>query len=146
MEYTEEFDKLKTKVFKYILYKKRTEAEVKQKFANEDQDMIGEIIEYAKEAGYISDSEYIEKAVNEFMRLKNMSVKEIRYKLMAKGLKKDIIEEYIDKNWDMLKEYEQRSSKNIILKKQKTMTVDEVKRYLMTKGYTFDIIEKVFNE
>ena len=32
MQDIEEFDKLKTKVLKYILYKKRTEQEIRQKF------------------------------------------------------------------------------------------------------------------
>ena len=32
----EEFDKIKTKVLKYILYKKRTKQEIKQKFINYD--------------------------------------------------------------------------------------------------------------
>ena len=30
----EEFDELKTKVLKYIMFKKRTELEIKRKFAN----------------------------------------------------------------------------------------------------------------
>ena len=38
MDYVEEFDKLKTKVLKYILFKKRTEQEVRQKF-REDSDL-----------------------------------------------------------------------------------------------------------
>ena len=41
IEKLEEFDKLKTKVLKYIMYKKRTEQEIRRKFLNiEDQDML----------------------------------------------------------------------------------------------------------
>ena len=51
----EEFDKLKTKVLKYILYKKRTKNEILQKFSNENQEILEEIISYLEEAGYINE-------------------------------------------------------------------------------------------
>ena len=47
----EEFDEGKTKVLKYILYKKRTEREVRKKFIhNMDEKMLTDIIDYLKEA------------------------------------------------------------------------------------------------
>ena len=73
----EEFDKGKTKVLRYILYKKRTEQEVRTKFQKDiEENMLEDIIEYLKEAGYINDKEYIEKTVNNFIVLKNMSIKQ----------------------------------------------------------------------
>ena len=95
MDYVEEFDKLKTKVLKYILFKKRTEQEVRQKFREDSGEMLDDVIEELKELNYINDENYIQRAVNEFKNLKNMSIKEIQYKLMTKGLKKDIIDNYI---------------------------------------------------
>ena len=66
----EEFDRQKTKVFKYIMFKKRTETEIKNKFKTQIQeDMLEDIIEYLKEAGYINDYNFIEKQVNEYMNL-----------------------------------------------------------------------------
>lgn len=89
----EQFDDGKTKVLKYIMYKKRTENEVRTKFQNDiDEKMLEDIIEYLKDAKYIDDEDYIKKAVNEFKSLKNLSIKEIKYKLMSKGLDKDLIE------------------------------------------------------
>ena len=41
----EELDKLKSKVLKFVLYKKRTEAEVWEKFQEEDQNKLEEVIE-----------------------------------------------------------------------------------------------------
>ena len=61
-----------------------------------DEDMLDDIIEYLKEANYINDYEFIEKQVNEYMLLKTMSIKEIRYKLYGKGLDKKLIEKYIE--------------------------------------------------
>ena len=54
----EEFDKEKTKILKYILYKKRSESEIRNKFSKEmDENLLEDIIEYLKEAKYIDDKE-----------------------------------------------------------------------------------------
>ena len=71
MDYVEEFDKLKTKVLKYILFKKRTEQEVRQKFREDSGEMLDDVIEELKELNYINDENYIQRAVNEFKNLKN---------------------------------------------------------------------------
>ena len=126
MEELEEFDKLKTKVLKYVLYKKRSEAEVRRKFADANDEMLDEVIQNLSENGYINDNSYIEKAVQEFMRLKNMSIKEIEYKLLSKGINKDKIENYIFENREALLEYEQKSAKHIFIKKQTIMEEDNI--------------------
>ena len=57
----EEFDIQKTKVLKYILYKKRSEYEIRMKFSKIiNEDMLDDIIAYLIEAGYINDTQYIE--------------------------------------------------------------------------------------
>jgi len=118
----EEFDKEKTRILKYILYKKRTEKEVRRKFSNEiEENLLEDIIEYLKEAKYINDNDYIERTINNFMILKNLSIKEIQYKLQAKGLTKNQIEDYFSENREELEEYEIKSAKNIANKKSRTM-------------------------
>ena len=88
----EDFDREKTRILKYILYKKRTEQEVRTKFGNLiENNLLEDIIEYLKETKYINDKEYIEKIINNFMALKNLSIKEIKYKLLNKGLNKNDI-------------------------------------------------------
>lgn len=135
----EEFDKQKTKVFKYIMYKKRTEQEVRNKFRGQiAEDMLEEIIEYLKEANYINDDEFIEKQIKEYMHLKTMSIKEMQYKLYNKGLDRKIIEKYMDKHYDELKEYEHTCMEKIKSKKQSTMTEEEIQQYLYKKGYKLD--------
>ena len=60
-EYLEDFEKQKSKVMNYIMFKKRTEYEVRQKFSKTmNEDMLDDIIQYIKEAGYLNDKEYIE--------------------------------------------------------------------------------------
>lgn len=138
----EEFDKQKTKVLKYILYKKRTEQEIRNKFSRVIQeDMLDEIMDYLKEAGYIDDSEYIQRAINEFTSLKNLSVKEITYKLYAKGIDRRLIENYIDSHREELEEYERKSACHIIHKKKENTEPEEIKMYLLKKGYKNENIE-----
>ena len=141
----EEFDKAKTKVLKYILYKKRTEYEVRSKFENEiEENMLEDIIEYLKEAKYIDDKEYIKRTVNNLRMLKNLSIKEVKYKLMAKGLDKDLIDDYIYENKEELQEYEVKSALNIIQKKKNELEEIEIKNYLLKKGYMQDNINQAF--
>ncbi len=143
----EEFDKEKTKVLKYILYKKRTEQEIRRKFSNTiDENMLDDIIEYLKEAKYIDDNEFINKTVNNFMLLKSLSIKEIQYKLMAKGLNKTDIENYIYENKEELQEYEIKSARNILYKKATTMEQSEIKQYLLKKGYQSENINRAMEE
>lgn len=132
----EEFDKEKTKVLKYVLYKKRSENEIRKKFENEiEQNLLEDIIEYLKEAKYIDDKEYIRKTINNFMALKNLSIREIEYKLYSKGIKKEDIEDYIYENKEELNQYEMKSARNIANKKITSLELEEIKQYLMKKGY-----------
>ena len=143
----EEFDKEKTKVLKYIIYKKRSEQEIRNKFAKTiDENMLEDIIEYLKEANYINDKEFIEKTINNFKILKNLSIKEMKYKLIAKGLNKEEIEDYFYENKEELEEYEKKSASNIIYKKSDSMEQDEIKQYLLKKGYKMDSINRAFEE
>lgn len=138
-EKLKEFEKQKTKVMNFIMYKKRTEYEVRQKFSRTmDEDTLGEIIEYIKEAGYLSDKDYIERAVNEFMALKNLSIFEIRNKLYAKGISRDDIDDYIAEHREELQEYEERSRENIIRKKSEIMNEQELNNFLYKKGFHKD--------
>ena len=136
----EEFDEQKTKVMKYIIFKKRTENEVRQKFNNViEENMLDDIIEYLKEAKYINDYEFIEKQINEYKLLKTLSIKEIRYKLLSKGLDKDLIDEYIDSHYEELKEYENNCMEKIKAKKSSSMDEEKLKQYLYRKGYKGEI-------
>ena len=138
----EEFDKQKTKVLKYIIYKKRTENEVRTKFSKDmDEELLEDIIEYLKEAEYINDYEYVEKTINQYIILKNLSIKELTYKLYTKGISKNIIEKYLEENYEELNDYERKSAGNIISKKESSMEMEEIKMYLLRKGYKSDNIE-----
>lgn len=140
----EEFDKAKTKVMNYIMYKKRTEYEVKNKFSKVlEENLLNDIIEYVKEAGYLSDISYIERAIQEFKNLNNLSRKEIRYKLYSKGIPNDLIEDYFSEYSDELYDYELQSAKNIKVKKENTMDEEQIQNYLRKKGYTQNVLDEL---
>ena len=128
-------EKLKTRVLKYIMFKKRTEKEVREKFANEDESMLEEVVEILKDLGYINDIDYVERFINEAINIKNLSLYELKYKLYSKGVNKELIESYFNNNYERLLEYEKKSAKNIINKKKRTMEIEDIKNYLKRKGY-----------
>lgn len=143
----EDFDKQKTIILKYIIYKKRTENEVRKKFENDiEEELLEDIIQYLKDAKYIDDGDYIEKTVHNFQILKNLSITELKYKLMAKGLDKNLIEDYFYENKEELTEYEIKSASNIIEKKRKDLDDNEIKMFLLKKGYKKDNINQAFEE
>lgn len=132
----EEYDKQKSRVLKYVLYKKRSKQEVKNKFYNDiEENMLEDIICELEENGYINDNNYIDRAVNEFIALNNLSIKEIKYKLISKGIPSGLLEDYINDKIEKLEEYEITSAKNIIVKKQKQMDEEAIIQFLVKKGY-----------
>ena len=137
----EEFDREKTKILKYIMYKKRTENEVRNKFKlTIEENLLEDIIDYLKETRYINDYNYIERFVSECIALKNLSIKELKYKLYSKGINRNLLDEYIQNNYEELEEYERKSAENIKTKKQNIMNEEEIKIYLLKKGYKGDNI------
>lgn len=143
MDVIEEYDKNKTKVLKYVLYKKRTEQEIRMKFAGQiEEDMLADIMEELKENGYINDTEYIERAVREFIALKSLSRKELQYKLYSKGLSRLIVEAYMDNNREELEEYELKSAIHLIRKKQGDKEEIQIREELRKKGYYQEVIEE----
>lgn len=147
MNYSEEYDKAKSKVLKYILYKKRSKQEVKNKFSSViSNEMLEEIIDELEENGYINDNSYIERAIAEFIALNNLSLKEVKYKLMTKGISSSLIEDYISENEEKMQEYEINSAKNIIIKKQNQMTDEEIMTHLLKKGYKTSNIRKAIEK
>ena len=114
-------DEAKTRIMKYITYKKRTEQEVRKKFKNEiDEQLL---------------DQFIQKQVNEYMMLKTLSIRELKYKLLEKGLDKKLVEKYIEDNREELEEYEKKCIEKIRRKKAGNMEEEKINQYLFRKGY-----------
>ena len=117
--------------------------EVRQKFPEEDQNAVEDAIEYFKELGYIDDWNYIERSVQEFISLKNLSLKEIHYKLCQKGVSKGLVKQYIAQYEDELLEYEKNSAKKIWNKKIQNSDENSIKQFLYKKGYRQETIQQI---
>lgn len=146
LEEAEKTEKLRNKILKYIVYKKRTEEEIRAKFSSEDNDMVEDAIQYFKELNYINDFDYIDRSVKEFIALKRMSIKEIKYKICQKGVSKDLVDEYIYNNEDILSKFERSSAKAIVMKKIGNMEENEIRNFLIKKGYKQESINAAFEE
>ena len=143
----EELDIAKTKVLKYVLYKKRTENEVREKFTDVEENMLEDIIEFLKEEKYIDDSDYIRRCVDEFKKINTLSIKEVSYKLSQKGINKNLLDEYIYSNREDLFQYEINSAKRLILKRSKSLDdIQEIKNFLFRKGYMTETINIALEE
>ena len=145
-EEAERIDKLRSKMLKYILYKKRTEQELRQKFSDENENDIEDAIEYFKEQKYIDDEDYVKRAVKEFMALRNFSLKEIEYKICQKGINKSLVDDFVCKNKEDMLEYEIASAKAIIMKKQNKLEENEIRDYLYKKGYMSESVNIAFDD
>ncbi len=142
-EEAEKIDKLRSKMLKYILYKKRTEQEIRQKFCEEEETAVEDAIEYFKELNYIDDFDYVQRSVQEFMNLKSLSIREISYKLCQKGVSKKIVEEYVSKHEEELIEYEINSAQKIWHKKIQNSDENAVKDFLYKKGYRQETMQEL---
>ena len=125
-----------------MLYKKRTEREIRQKFSNTyEENLLEDVIADLKENGYVGDTIHIQRAINEFMALHNLSKREIQYKLYAKGISKEDFDNFLENNLDEIEEYEVQSASKIYQKKRATMEKEDIRSYLIKKGYTKDAID-----
>ena len=70
----------------------------------------------------------------------------MQYKLLAKGLKREDIEDYFYENKEVLEQYEIKSAENIIYKKSTSMEQEEIKQYLLKKGYKSENINKALKQ
>jgi SOS response regulatory protein OraA/RecX len=144
----EEFDRAKTRILKYVLYKKRCEKEVRDKFQDVyDENLLDAVVENLKELKYIDDISYIERSINEFFVLKTLSQYEIRYKLLSKGVSSKDIDKYFQDHQEELYDYEVKCAKKIYDKKKKSGLEDiEIKNYLYKKGYKSDSYSDLFKQ
>ena len=94
------------------------------------------------ENGYLNDENYVERYIQNVMRLKNISINEIKIDLLRRGIEEELIEKYITEE---VKEFETNSAQILAEKKIKTMEVEKVKRYLLNKGFSYINVTKAID-
>ena len=135
---------IEDKLIKYVVFKKRTINEVRQKckLLKYDEELTESILEYLCENGYLNDENYVERYIQNVMRLKNISINEIKIDLLRRGIEEELIEKYIT---EKVKEFETNSAQILAEKKIKTMEVEKVKRYLLNKGFSYINVTKAID-
>lgn len=136
---------LDDKLMKYVLFKKRTVKEVREKckLLGFSPEYIDEIIAYLEENGYLDDEKYVMKYILNIIKLKKKSVQEIRFDLLRRGIEEQIIEKYITEE---LRVFELKSAIELAKKKYKDCNdVLKVRKYLATKGYSREVINKAID-
>jgi len=143
---TKEFIEAKTNAVKYIMYKPRTQYEVKNKLLKleYDEELIEEVINELLLLEYLNDNLYAEKFIRNSQSIKPMSKNMIKYKLKEKGISDDIIQNVLRDN--EIDEIE--LARDLFFKKTKGKPLDEkelnkVKGFLARKGFSLSIINKV---
>lgn len=128
------------KLVSYVLYKKRTINEVREKckklgFTDE---YIEEIIAYLLENGYLDDEKYVMKYILEVIKLKKKSRQEIKMDLIRRGIDEQLIEKYLTEE---LRIFEINCAKELAKKKYRSSKdILKVKKYLIGKGYSREAI------
>lgn len=129
---------------KYVMFKKRTEAEVTRKleFLNYSPSIVEKIVDYLKEAGYINDDKYANSYINELKKLKNWSKLQVKNDLYKRGCKAELDEEDLN-------EYELQSITNLYNKynfKYPEHTQENLNDFitvLRKKGFEYTNIQKI---
>lgn len=140
------YEKIREKVFIYVTYQRRTVSEVKRTFLptfrkyNIPEEILEELVEELQEKGHLDDKDFVKRKFKAYINFKLLSVKEISYKILQKGIAKDLVEDYIEENREKLYEHEITSAKILYEKKLANSSEEEVKRYLLRKGYREDIV------
>ena len=114
--------------------------------SSQNANRLDDVIDNLKENGYINDTNYIQRAVNEFMAINTLSLREMKNKLYAKGLDTNLTENYFIEHEEELEEYELNCAKKVIVKKQIQLEREEIERFLYKKGYPSSCIRKAYEE
>lgn len=135
------FELAKEKAIRYIVVAKKTESEVIKKLEKLgfETEIIEDVIKYLANLGYIDDNDYVDAYIRQCMRLLNYSIYEIKNKLLQKGIKKDIIEEKLQKLYES--DYEKQLIQKLLNGKLKSMEKLKQKQYLYRRSFrcNFDI-------
>lgn len=149
MEKTPEYIKARGKAIKYIMYKFRTEHEVRNKLLELEfnEDIIDKVIFDLIELEYINDNEYVKKFIESNKKSKKNSKSMIKLKLRDKGIDIVTIDKYFIEN-DF---NEIDTIKNILLKKRFSSNLEyeeknKIIAYCVRKGFCLSDVKKAIKE
>lgn len=129
------FEQAKERAVRFTALSKKTDFEVRRKLQSlgVSNDIIDEVSEYLKYLGYIDDVDYIDSFIRQNEKMEKLSVFEIKQKLLAKGIDKELVAVKLCEleNTD----YEKRVVDKLLSGKLSSYEEDKKKAYLYRKGF-----------
>lgn len=154
--------KAKKIALRYIVFKPRTEYEIRVKIKEQgfDEQIIQIVVDQLKEMEYINDRLYAEKYIKDALKLKKIGVKRIYVELQQRGIEREIIEEQINAcnpdECEILKPLVQKKLGNIswdecsqpdeISYQAKSAQLNKIRSYFIRKGYSLETINRCLDE
>lgn len=148
---------LKQAAYRYISYKPRTSAQVRQKILllGYTEAEVAFALQFLEDLGYLNDDKYARLYIHDAQKLKHYSLNRIRLELKKRGLPKDTIERAIHETIspeDQQSE-EQANVKRAAEKKLRSIQHHDKKKrqqlliaYLQRQGFSWSIIKPVLAE
>lgn len=124
----------------YLNYKPRTKKEVERKLLEHlfEYNIIEKSIHHFLELNLINDDKYINDYYLEKVKLKKWSFNKIKYELMSKGIKKDLI----NINIELINQNDNINCELILNKKYKIQKdKNKLKKYLISKGFNYELVK-----
>ncbi|WEV60469.1 recombination regulator RecX [Streptococcaceae bacterium ESL0729] len=144
------FSRGKNLAIYYISFKMRTKMEVilYLKEHEIDNHQIARVITSLEESRYIDDENYAESFINSKINGQNMGPQQIKQKLMAKGISRELVEAKLADLFDYDKQVDaasQLAEKLIMQKYQKLplkMLKIKISQSLVNKGFSYDLAKE----
>ncbi|MCS6999538.1 MAG: RecX family transcriptional regulator [Bacteroidota bacterium] len=140
------------RIKRFLSYRPRSSGEVVKKLHRlgcSEQD-IRNVVEYLTQSHYLSDEQYARSFVRDCVRLRMLSAKAIRYKLLARGIPKDIAEraiaaEYPDDDMERAKIAAQKTLRRV-QSCPREKQYRRVRDALLRLGYSSTTVRQVLTE
>ncbi len=140
-------DVLFEKALVFIDFKMRTISEVKKRLRKEvaDEELINKVIKKLKDKKFLNDDFYVETYLNEKIEYDLVGPRQIKEKLISKGIHFDLIDQHLIK-YEEKYQYDKINTiiKNEIkykIKKPYKKAYLSLKQKLVNKGFSLNIIE-----
>lgn len=136
--------------FHFLNYKPRTEKEIRKKLKEKmiSEPNLEKVINILKDLKYLDDNRYAKQYLEEKLENNPIGKRVITMKLAEKGIKKDVINEVVDKQYNV--ETETNKAKELLTKYLKKVRAksdldkkQKCYRYLLSRGFDYDIVKEV---
>ena len=149
----DEYNYGKNVAYKFLSYKPRSIKELKNKLTYKkiSKESVEKIIEHLKKYQFLNDENYAKLYLEQRISNKGMGKSMVTFKMIDKGIDKEMISKVIDENYPEDKQIEagKKLLEKYLKKKQKVEDKLELKKkcyqYLFSRGFSYSIISQILN-